>query len=71
MKFTDGVWVTKPDHKFLSPVQAFDAKFDGKTLTIYSFTKHVTHRSNTLDQGNFVVRFSSCQPWDRKRPKSA
>lgn len=62
MKFTNGQWLTKPEYDFLYPQQVFDARFAEGELTVYAFTKPVTERGQSLDQGTFTFHFTSDQP---------
>lgn len=61
MKFTDGQWVSKPGYQLLHPMQVFDVKFDGVEMIVYTYTKPVSSRSQTLDQGTFTLRFTTEQ----------
>lgn len=62
MKFTDGQWVTKPEFEFLYPQQVFDARFADGELTVFVYTKPVTERGQTLDQGTITLHFTSDLP---------
>jgi len=61
MKFTDGQWLTKPNHAFLHPQQVFDVVYEENEMTVYVYTKIVESRSQTLDQGTFTIHFTSDQ----------
>jgi alpha-D-xyloside xylohydrolase len=61
MKFTDGQWLTKPNHVFLHPQQLFDVTYSNNEMTVYVYTNFVNGRNQTLDQGTFTIHFTTEQ----------
>jgi len=62
MRFTEGLWRTKPGITLYCPVQVYDVDVEPNALTVYGVTKQIRHRVDTLSTPILTVRFSSPMP---------
>ncbi|MBO3769214.1 MAG: alpha-xylosidase [Thermoproteota archaeon] len=62
MKFTEGLWRTKPGVALYCPVQVYDVKVEPNVLTVYGATRQIRHRVDTLSNPLLTIRFSSPMP---------
>jgi alpha-D-xyloside xylohydrolase len=61
MKFTDGYWQIRPGVTPYYPAEVHEVEFDQSSgsMTVYSPTKRINHRGDTLNLPMLTVRFSS------------
>ncbi len=59
MKFTDGYWRMRPMITPYFATQVHEVKTDAKSLTVFATTRHIHHRSDTLNVATLTVRYSS------------
>jgi alpha-D-xyloside xylohydrolase len=59
MKFTDGYWHMRPGITPHFPIHVHDVDIEPDAMTIYSATKRLNMRGDTLNLPLLTVRFSS------------
>src|SRR5579871_1793620 len=62
MKFTDGNWMMRKGVRAFYPAQAYQIEPGGDALMVYTPTRPIRHRADTLDGPLLTVRFSSPMP---------
>lgn len=59
MKFTNGYWMNRDEYDVESPMETYDAKKVGKTLTTFAPFKRVLSRGDQLNLGATTMTFTS------------
>jgi alpha-D-xyloside xylohydrolase len=62
MKFRDGYWYIKTQFRDFHPTEIADRESSEQTLTLYTTTKKVTQRGDTLNSPILTLEFSSPLP---------
>jgi alpha-D-xyloside xylohydrolase len=59
MKFTDGYWQIRPGCTPYYAVHVYDIETSPNALTIYTATRNIQHRGDTLNSALLTIRYSS------------
>lgn len=62
MKFTDGVWLTRPGVQAGHPVAAYEVESTPDTLTVHAVTRPIRHRGDTLQGPLLTIQLSAPAP---------
>ena len=59
MKFTDGFWRIRKGVNPIYAIEYYDHDINNNELTIYTTSKHITHRGDLLNIGMLTINISS------------